>query len=265
MAALRGPEIDELKTALLSAFERDSLAEMVQTRLDEKLDAIAGDKSLGTVVFNLICWAVKHGKTEDLIQAAFACVPDNPELQEFVRKHNHQPSSQDAAFQRRRPLGLRCSAWPVFGAIAFSVSLAVAMVGLGMPFSWPSLENSLVAAFNPAAQSKPEIKLDAAIIRFVVTRENGDINQYSAGRVMRVVPGSSLLIEMGFAADDTSFSRELAYHYFAARGSVQATNGGHTASYVAPPQPGPDILSVEIMLPDDTFKMTRSLYIWVSE
>ena len=82
---------------------------------------------------------------------------------------------------------------------------------------------------------------------------------------MRVAPGSSLLIEMGFAADDTSFSHELAYHYFAARGSVQAANMGHTASYVAPLQPGTDILSVEIMRPDDTFKMTRSLYIWVSE
>ena len=81
---------------------------------------------------------------------------------------------------------------------------------------------------------------------------------------MRVAPGSALLIEVEFA-DDASFAHELAYHYFAVRGSVQATNQGLTASYVAPLQPGTDILSVEIMRPHDPFKMTRSLYIWVSE
>ena len=82
MAALRGPEIAELQTALLSAFKRSSLVVMVRTQLNADLDTIAGGDTFDIVVFELIAWAEKHGRTEDLIQGAYACNPQNPQLQQ---------------------------------------------------------------------------------------------------------------------------------------------------------------------------------------
>lgn len=265
MAAHRDPEIEELTDVLLNAFDKDSLPQMVRFSLGQRLETITLGPNLKALVSELIAWAELNGKTKVLIRGASKCNPDNPYLIEFVSKYGDWLSSPEAALSPPGPQKSHRLTFALFGTIALFVLVLVAGTVLGWPTAWPSLENSLASAFSPAAQSKPEIKLDAAKIRFVVTRENGDINQYSAGRVMRVAPGSSLLIEMGFAADDTSFSHELAYHYFAVNGSVQAANMGHTASYVAPLQPGTDILSVEIMRPDDTFKITRSLYIWVSE
>lgn len=265
MAALRDPEIKELTEVLLNAFDKGSLTLTVRNSLGMNLERIAYGGNLEEEVSNLIAWAKLKGKTKALMRGAFVDNPENPDLIKFVLTYDDWLSSPEPALPLPRPPKSHRLTLAVFGVIALLSLVIIARTVLGWPSSWPSLENSWTSAFSPAVQSKPEIKLDAANVRFVVTRENGDINQYSAGRVMRVAPGSSLLIEMGVDADDTSFSHKLAYHYFAARGSVQAANMGHTASYVAPLQPGTDILSVEIMRPDDTFKITRSLYIWVSE
>ena len=91
---------------------------------------------------------------------------------------------------------------------ALGIGVPGTVAGLALALEKEAAE--MVAEFQ-APEVDKEVKLDAAKIRFVVTRENGDINQYPAGRVMRVAPGSALL-------------------------------------------------SVEIMRPNDPFKMTRSLY-----
>lgn len=76
-------ETDEqqLHAALLSAFPTQaSLARMVRFRLNENLQAIAGNGPLNDVVLELLSWASSNGRTNDLIAGARAENPGNPKL-----------------------------------------------------------------------------------------------------------------------------------------------------------------------------------------
>jgi 5'-methylthioadenosine/S-adenosylhomocysteine nucleosidase len=85
MDNLKGPQLRQLSEALLSAFPmRSALAQMVLIGLDKNLDAIAGEGSLTSVVFELIQWAESHGRRADLLNAARAQNPDNPQLAEVA-------------------------------------------------------------------------------------------------------------------------------------------------------------------------------------
>ncbi|HMA33850.1 MAG TPA: CHAT domain-containing protein [Chloroflexia bacterium] len=78
---------DQRKTfhqALLAAFPTyNDLAQMVNFELDENLEAITDSRDLRQAGFRLISWAQAHGKLADLIAAALAANPDNPQLQAF--------------------------------------------------------------------------------------------------------------------------------------------------------------------------------------
>jgi hypothetical protein len=82
---LTGPQVGELQAALLSAYDRQQLREMVREWLDNDLDVIAGDGALGAIVFNLIRWAERKGKLRRLIDGALEENPGNPELARFVQ------------------------------------------------------------------------------------------------------------------------------------------------------------------------------------
>ncbi len=85
---LTGSQRAQFRDALLSAFPtQDSLKQMVNTRLEENLAAIAGGENYKDVIFNLITnWAEPNGKLDDLLTAARTENPGNSELREFAKQ-----------------------------------------------------------------------------------------------------------------------------------------------------------------------------------
>ena len=76
-----GKQLKLLETALLRAFPNVSdLQRMVRFNLNEKLAEITGGDTLTDMVFFLLQWAESRGKLDDLLQAARAANPDNPDL-----------------------------------------------------------------------------------------------------------------------------------------------------------------------------------------
>jgi hypothetical protein len=84
---LRGAQILQFQEALLGAYDGPALAQMVRIRLDEDLPAIAGGTNLREVVFNLILWAERTSRTEELVVGASASNPQNAQLKEFTAQY----------------------------------------------------------------------------------------------------------------------------------------------------------------------------------
>lgn len=82
---LTGPQIKQFRDALLGAFDRESLAQMLSTELDVKLNQIVGGSNDAAVVFALIEWAQRQGRLDDLLDGALRSAAGNKKLQELDR------------------------------------------------------------------------------------------------------------------------------------------------------------------------------------
>jgi hypothetical protein len=80
----KGVDYARLQAALVSAFTRESLPQMVKFVFNENLEAIAGGSNFSSICFNLIGWAERHGRLQELIAGAKKFNPTNPTLSEFV-------------------------------------------------------------------------------------------------------------------------------------------------------------------------------------
>jgi hypothetical protein len=91
--SLTGSQIEQLQTALLHAFDEPSLTQMVRIRLGEDIRAVAGGANLSDLVFSLITWAERTGRTSELIAGASASNPQNPELKLFAAQYTEAAAS----------------------------------------------------------------------------------------------------------------------------------------------------------------------------
>jgi hypothetical protein len=82
-----------LLQALCSAFSSDSLDQMVEFSLEQKLDEITLGANLSRRVFDLIGWAQRQGKLKELIAGARNENPGNPELKAFAEQFGHDVKS----------------------------------------------------------------------------------------------------------------------------------------------------------------------------
>ena len=83
--SLSGQQIGQLVDALLGAYpSRDDLRIMVTIELDETLEAIADGANQRVVVFNLVTWAVRGGRVDDLLAGARRGNPGNRSLAVLV-------------------------------------------------------------------------------------------------------------------------------------------------------------------------------------
>ncbi len=80
MAELSGNQIERFKNALLAAFDRAELVQLVRTGLEENLEAIAGAGKLDTVAYDLVLWAGRNDRLDDLLAAAQAARPKNAQF-----------------------------------------------------------------------------------------------------------------------------------------------------------------------------------------
>jgi formylglycine-generating enzyme required for sulfatase activity len=85
MTKFSGRQIGELQDALLDAFPaRDDLRMMVRIELDERLEAIADGSNQRVAIFNLVSWAERTGRIDDLVQGAYRQNQGNPALQKLM-------------------------------------------------------------------------------------------------------------------------------------------------------------------------------------
>lgn len=114
MTQLSGKQIGAFIDALLDAYPtRDTLRIMVRIELEESLDAITDGANQRVVVFNLITWAERSGRLDDLVAGAVKQNPGNPAL----RALNLTPSPANAV--QTRP-----TASAPFGPAAIDIFLA---------------------------------------------------------------------------------------------------------------------------------------------
>jgi ribosomal protein S16 len=84
MSNLTGKQIKQIHDALLDGYNPDSLRRLVRLHLDENLHNIAGGATFTDVVFTLLEWAERHGRVQELVQAAQAENPNNVALQSAI-------------------------------------------------------------------------------------------------------------------------------------------------------------------------------------
>ena len=65
-----GQQQKALQDALEDAFTLEELRGMVRTAMNQNLDAVAGGSNLRAVVFNLVEWAQRTGRLDELIDGA---------------------------------------------------------------------------------------------------------------------------------------------------------------------------------------------------
>ena len=79
---LTGQQVQQIQDAILwPGYTPDSLQEMVRTRLDQDLAAIAHGGTFRAQAFSLIDWAERQGRMAELLQGACAANPNNVALQ----------------------------------------------------------------------------------------------------------------------------------------------------------------------------------------
>lgn len=87
-----GVEFGEFQKALVDAFGKSDLEQMVRVRLNEKLDTIVEPGSVKNVTFQLLTWAEQHGFEADLARAAYLERPRNERVRRVYEKFGMAPA-----------------------------------------------------------------------------------------------------------------------------------------------------------------------------
>jgi len=82
---LKGKQVEAFRDALLSGFPGwTDLDELVEFEFEKSLQAIAGPGNTEVVALEVVRWARKNGKLDELLAAALRRRPRNPDLQRFA-------------------------------------------------------------------------------------------------------------------------------------------------------------------------------------
>src|SRR5260370_19203152 len=84
---LEGSQRRQLHQALMRAFRKqETMKQEMNFRLNVRLGEIANSQDFADTVFEVIDWAEAQGRLPELIDAACAYSPRNPELRDFVEQ-----------------------------------------------------------------------------------------------------------------------------------------------------------------------------------
>lgn len=81
---LTGPQVQQICDALRSAFTPASLRTMVRVGMNETLEEITAQADMRTMVFELVTWAERYGRVDDLLIAAYQQNSSSPPLRQLV-------------------------------------------------------------------------------------------------------------------------------------------------------------------------------------
>jgi len=100
---LTGPRLERFVKALMKAYpSKNSLARLLDYRLKKQLDELAFGEDLEDLIFNVVKRANAAGWTPQLISAAIAAQPANPQLLAFFQ--DRPPLSASASLQHPQAL-----------------------------------------------------------------------------------------------------------------------------------------------------------------
>lgn len=88
---------EELYTILLDAFSSDELTRLVRFYLGENIDAIVQGKNQSEVVFEVMAWADRRGRIDELIAAAYGQRQNSPEFARFMQQHGYAITQGESA------------------------------------------------------------------------------------------------------------------------------------------------------------------------
>lgn len=92
--------IEQLHTALLSAFSKDEFERLIYIALDKSIDEIIFARNQEEAVFAVLEWAAKRGKLSTLIKSACKRNPNNPQLKSFIEHYGNDPTQWPGGFFR---------------------------------------------------------------------------------------------------------------------------------------------------------------------
>jgi hypothetical protein len=84
LTRLSGPQYKALHSAMLEAYNAESLSGMAQFDLGVKLSNVAGGSDFSAVVFNFIDWAQRNGQLQKLLQVC--AQSSDPDLQNTIAR-----------------------------------------------------------------------------------------------------------------------------------------------------------------------------------
>ncbi|MFN8467659.1 MAG: effector-associated domain EAD1-containing protein [Caldilineaceae bacterium] len=88
---ITGQNVQQICDALIDAYPtRDLLRMMVRVELDRNLEEIAGGENQNVVVFNLVSWAERDGRIDELIERAHLRTPGNAALSRLAAEWRAQ-------------------------------------------------------------------------------------------------------------------------------------------------------------------------------
>lgn len=148
--SLPGAQSEELQAALLEAFNLGDLKRMANARLHIDLEDEIPTGSLREVVFELIKWAEREGRTEELIAAALAFKPSHPALRAYAESYAvplppAAPLEPSPSPSRRGP-----ARW---GLIFLSILALVLLVALIVYVVRPAVTPTVLPTDTPTAVS----------------------------------------------------------------------------------------------------------------
>jgi hypothetical protein len=97
--------------------------------------------------------------------------------------------------------------------------------------------------------STPSPTARAFHVSFIITiATSGEIREIPPGSdtPLRLMAGSAILIETKVTSNQALLPSDLTYRYTALKGNIPKIITGHNASYVAPQEPGPDVINVSV-------------------
>jgi len=153
MYDLEGERLQELHKALLSAYpKREHLSQMVRIRLNVNLDSITRDKDQSTTIFDLIEWAERTGRIDELIRGAHEHNSGNPRLRALAQNQRPDGSSGASPASDDRTTSPRTYwAWAAGAAALLLVTFGVLnTAGFRIDIGSPSVaEQQISTAANP--------------------------------------------------------------------------------------------------------------------
>ena len=115
----------------------------------------------------------------------------------------------------------------------------------------------------PTTSSSTVVDLANAHVNFTISLADAPEMTVPASGTLSIAPGAVVLIEMKVTIGQSPFPRDLTYWYSAPRGSIPEKHTGPSVSYVAPEQPGPDVITVSITDQETGEQILRSIKVVV--
>jgi len=119
-----------------------------------------------------------------------------------------------------------------------------------VPTSTPTSASTLTLTPTPITATPTSIAtvvhLTDARVHFTVVLSDDVEREIHVGDTLTLRSSDAALITVNVTVNQSPFPRLLAYNYFAPRGNIPEEHAGPNASYVAPEQPGSDIITVQI-------------------